>query len=158
MDAQTVDATFHSTQDENLKARRLYVCDRLQDFFDRDTEHDFASKYLIERFGHIVDHRYLLLVGTHEEIARFIGMSPTLELLLGANSIELAGLSANDLFLLYQGQLEERLASQIDKDFRSYFVRYVDFNRDILPFRGPELSDYLAKHSNHKASEDHSSE
>ncbi len=72
----SADATFHSTQDENLAPRQLYVCDRIGDFFQSDASSSFAARYLIERFGHIVDHRYLVLVGSRADLTKFIGLSP----------------------------------------------------------------------------------
>ena len=143
-----VEATFHATRDENLKARRLYVVDRLDDFFERDPERDFSARYLVERFGHVVDHRYLVLAGTKGELARFLGLSPTLELLLGEHRLELAGLSAADIYELYLEELDEAVRAEADDAFRAEFTAFVDFNLDILPFRGKELADYLAKTSN----------
>ena len=143
-----VEATFHATRDENLAARRLYVVDRLDDFFERDPERDFSARYLVERFGHVVDHRYLVLAGTKGELARFLGLSPTLELLLGEHRLELAGLSAADVYELYLDELDEALRAEADDAFRDEFIAFVEFNMDILPFRGKELADYLAKTAN----------
>ncbi len=142
------EATFHMTSDENLEPRKLYVCDRLSDFFREDPETNFAARYLIERFGHIVDHRYLVLVGTRGEISRFTGLAPTLELLLGEHVIELAGMSADAIWNIYRERLDDAISSMIDEEFHQHFLRYVEFNRDALPFHGEELADYLAKTSN----------
>ena len=148
MSVNAADATFHGTQDENLAPRQLYVCDRLSDFFQRDPQADFAARYLIERFGHIVDHRYLILVGTRGELTKFIGLSPTLELLLGEHRLELPGMSAEDIYPIYLERLDEGLRTAVDESFRERFVRYVEFNSDALPFRGAELAEYLAKTAN----------
>ena len=138
-----VEATFHATRDENLKARRLYVVDRLDDFFERDPERDFAARYLVERFGHVVDHRYLVLAGTKGELARFLGLSPTLELLFAEHRLTLAGLGAANL-----DELDKAVRAEADDAFRDEFIAFVEFNLDILPFRGKELADYLAKTAN----------
>ena len=148
MSVNAADATFHGTQDENLAPRQLYVCDRISDFFQRDPQADFAARYLIERFGHIVDHRYLILVGTRGELTKFIGLSPTLELLLGEHKLELPSMTAEDIYPIYLDRLEKGLRDAVDDDFRERFVRYVEFNSDALPFRGAELAEYLAKTAN----------
>ncbi len=142
------EAVFRATHDENLKAHTLYVVDRLGDFFDIDYERDFSARYIVERFGHVVDNRYLILSGTDAEITRFLGMSPTLELLMGDHRLNLEGLSASDIYSLYLDELDPHLKESADDGFRDRFIGFVEFNLDVLPFRGVELADYLAKTSN----------
>ncbi len=144
----SADATFHSTQDENLAPRQLYVCDRIGDFFQSDASSSFAARYLIERFGHIVDHRYLILVGSRADLTKFIGLSPALEMLLGEHTLELSGVDTETIYETYCNKLEESIRAMIDDEFHERFTRYVEFNADALPFHGIELADYLAKTSN----------
>lgn len=142
------DATFHGTNDEHLAQRQLYLLDRISDFFNRDPDRDFAAKYLIERFGHIVDGQYLILVGTRAEIDRFLSLAPPLEMLLGEHRFELVGMSAADLYRLYLRELDAGLRETADAEWRERFIRFVEFNQDIMPFHGAELADYLAKTAN----------
>lgn len=144
----SAEATFHSTQDENLAPRQLYVCDRIGDFFESDPSSNFAARYLIERFGHIVDHRYLILVGSRADLTKFIGLSPALEMLIGEHVLELTGVSTEEIYEIYRTKLEESIRAMIDEDFHERFTRYVEFNADALPFHGAELADYLAKTAN----------
>ena len=70
---------FRTTGDENLKAKSLYVLDKVGEFInDRSPFGNSQKDYVIERLSHIVDDRYVLIVGTEEETRAFTNLDSRL--------------------------------------------------------------------------------
>ncbi len=142
---------FSATQDENLRPRTLYVFDRVTDFLEHQSMFGGGGKnFIIERLGHIVDERYVILVGTEAELAQFNAQNSRFLLTFDKNRMTLKGMGPDELYRLYLDYLdaefrEEALAR---RDFEQSFHQYVTFNGDWIPFKGRELADFLAKHAN----------
>ena len=142
---------FRSTGDENLKPRTLYVLDRVEDFVnDSSMFSESSKKYVIERLGHIVDDRYILLVGTEAELRGFTDLNSRFLLTFDQHRMHLASMPLDELYRIYLENLNAPLRRRAlsDPGFERKFARFVSFNRDCMPFQGEELADYLAKHAN----------
>lgn len=142
---------FRTTGDENLKAKSLYVLDKLSEFVnDKSLFGNSQKDYVIERLSHIVDDRYVLIVGTEEETRAFTNLDSRLLLTFDQNKIYLEGMPLEVLYGYYLEDLEPRLRAEAiqSADFEEEFKQFVGFNMDCMPFRGEELADYLAKHAN----------
>ncbi|MDI9590274.1 MAG: AAA family ATPase [Acidobacteriota bacterium] len=142
---------FSSTKDENLRPNHLYVLDRLQDFVDLQPMFNAQAKgYVIERLGHIVDDRYVLLVGTEAETTAFCAQNSRFLFTFDQHRIVLGGMGSDELYRNYLDCLEPDLRDQAQGDsrFEREFKQYVGFNGDWLPFKGRELAEFLAKHAN----------
>ncbi|MBQ6454288.1 MAG: AAA family ATPase, partial [Coriobacteriales bacterium] len=144
-------ARFTFSRDENLKARRLYVFDRLNDFVTVDNlARPQLKTFVLERLGAIVDHRYVVLVGTEAETTSFCSLNNRFLFTFDQHRIVLTGMNRDELYSMYLECLEDHLRdqAQADPEFEKMFKQYVSFNGDWLPFKGAELADYLAKHAN----------
>ena len=142
---------FRSTGDENLKPRTLYVLDRVEDFVnDSSMFSESSKKYVIERLSHIVDDRYILLVGTEAELRGFTDLDSRFLLTFDQHRMHLASMPLDELYRIYLEDLNAPLRRRAlsDPAFERKFARFVSFNRDCMPFQGAELADYLAKHAN----------
>ena len=154
-----VDAQSYKFQsgDEDLPTKRLLVLDRLHEFVNMTLSEYIVNPYnvlqrdfIIERLGHIVDDRYVLVVGTPEEVTSFCALDPSFLHTFDRNRLTLKGMDAAEVLKLYLSYLDDEVRAQIDDAdaFDFAFRRYVSFNRDSLPFQGREIADYLAKYAN----------
>ncbi|GEM_PF-2194841 len=115
-----------------------------------------VSGEVFDKMAHIVDGRYILVVGTEEALDAFLGCNRSLRFLFGEHIIALASEDAAkpgdiDTETPYAAFLEcvaPELAAQIDDDFKGRFEHFVRRNARDLPFKGRELGDYLAKQCN----------
>lgn len=142
---------FRTTGDENLEPRTLYVLDRVKDFVSSSSMFGDAQKnYVAERLSHIVDNRYVVLVGNEAELRGFIDLDSRLLLTFDQHRMNLDSMPLSELYRIYLENLNAplRKAALADPEFERKFIQFVGFNRDCMPFQGAELADYLAKHAN----------
>ena len=142
---------FKSTGDENLAPRTLYLLDRVKDFVDSNPMFGEAQKnYVVERLSHIVDDRYVIIIGDEAELRGFTDLDSRLLLTFDQHRMDLDSMPLDELYRIYLENLNAPLRKKAleDPEFEAKFVRFVGFNRDCMPFQGAELADYLAKHAN----------
>lgn len=141
----------------NLPKKRLFVFDRLSEFVDADLPINLEYPYnetskalMVEQLGRIVDDRYVLVVGTSEEVSSFCSMDSRFLHTFDQNRLNLKAMDMDEVYELYVSYLDKGVKSLIEdpEKFAEEFKAYVGFNRDSLPFRGREMADYLAKHAN----------
>lgn len=141
----------------DLPTRRLFVFDRLQEFVDSELPMNLEYPYneiskalMLEQLGKIVDNRYVLIVGTSEEVSSFCSTDGRFLHTFDQNRLCLRAMSMDEVYDLYLSYLDKDVRSLIGdpEGFAQEFKGYVGFNRDSLPFRGREMADYLAKHGN----------
>ena len=106
------------------------------------------QRLFITALSHIVDNRYVLLVGTRAEVTNIVRGNPVLEPTFGENSITLSGMDTEAVLKTYLANLDEDLRAEVTSEFEARFLDYVEFNSDLLMFRGYELADYLSKEAN----------
>ena len=106
------------------------------------------SRLFTNALGRIVDKRYVILAGTSEEVDGFIHEYPVLAPTFGENVVRLKGMDPSGILDAYCDNLDNDLLSQISDQFKATFKDYVEFNGDILNFKGAELADRLAKEAN----------
>ena len=109
---------------------------------------DALVNSFISALSRIVDDRYILLVGTTEEVEGLIRSHKVLAPTFGENIVFLKGMDASGVLKEFMSNLEDDLKPQITDEFRARFKDFVEFNGDILAFKGAELADYLSKEAN----------
>ena len=141
----------------DLPKKRLFVFDRLREFVDANLPINLEYPYnttskalMVDQLGKIVDDRYVLVVGTREEVSAFCSMDSRLSHTFGRNHLTLKAMDMDEVYDLYMSYLDKGVRTLIEdpERFAEEFKGYVGFNRDGLPFRGREMADYLAKHAN----------
>ena len=109
---------------------------------------DALVNSFISALSRIVDDRYILLVGTTAEVEGLIRSHKVLAPTFGENIVFLKGMDASGVLKEFMSNLEDDLKPQITDEFRARFKDFVEFNGDILAFKGAELADYLSKEAN----------
>ena len=145
--------TFASTGERDLAARTLHVFTGLADFNKTVASaegQNSAVNYVVNRLGHIVNDRYYLVVGNKADIARFSSLDKGISFTFEQHCMELVSTPISTIYDFYLECLDDELTAQTTDEFKNRFESYVNFNMDVLPFRGRELADYMAKHANAK--------
>lgn len=143
-------AGFGMTDDGLLPARRLIVIDRLGDLKDVEGPMEDKVGFLAEHLGRIVDDRYVVLVGTEQEVSEVVRLGEAMRLAFGGHEIRLAGTSAQEILDAYLANLDDTLREQVDDNFTADFMEFVKERGPVMPYKGTELADYLAKIANSK--------
>ncbi|MBR3314088.1 MAG: AAA family ATPase [Atopobiaceae bacterium] len=142
---------------ESLPTRQLLIFDRLREFVETELPinleypyNETSKAFMIEQLGKIVDERYVLVVGTSEEVSSFCSLDGRFLHTFDQNRLNLMAMDMDSVYDLYVSYLDKDVRSLIADSgrFAREFKGYVGFNRDTLPFRGREMADFLAKHAN----------
>lgn len=139
---------FRFSEDGHLPARRLLVVDHLGDT-DLKGDDD-KGRLLADHLGRIVDDRYVLLVGTQNEVSEVMRLGTKLKLAFGGHEIHLASTSPREVLDAYLSNLDDSLSELVDEQFVDDFMTFVKDRAMALPYKGMELADYLAKIANAK--------
>ena len=138
-----------SSEEKNaLDIGKLLIVDALGAFPPPEGMPDALVNSFISALSRIVDDRYILLVGTTEEVEGLIRSHKVLAPTFGENIVFLKGMDASGVLKEFMSNLEDDLKPQITDEFRARFKDFVEFNGDILAFKGAELADYLSKEAN----------
>ena len=106
------------------------------------------SRLFTNVLGRIIDKRYVILAGRADDIEGFIRSYPVLAPTFGENVVRLKGMDPSGILSAYRDNLDEELRVKLSTQFQAKFKDYVEFNGDVLTFRGAELADRLAKEAN----------
>ena len=137
-------------QGEGLPTHQLILIDHLEELRRRKDDPEFGYRFLhvVDRLGHIIDDTYVLLVGTEADVAYVLDQHDELKQTFGGHGIRLHGMSQEEVYRNYLERLAAPLENEVDSKFHQQFISYLSENIDQLPYRGRELSDYLAKRAN----------
>ena len=106
------------------------------------------SRMFTNVLGRIIDKRYVILAGSADEVEGFLHSYPVLAPTFGENIVRLKGMDPGSILNAYCENLDDELRLQVSDQFKAKFKDYVEFNGDILTFKGSELADRLAKEAN----------
>ena len=130
-----------------IPTKRLIALDMLDQYPPEGADAKSVGLFM-RTLGTLADDRYLMLVGSENEVWDLIRRYPVLEPTIGEHVIRLRGMDAAETYDAYVSFLDERLRAKADDDFRRRFLDYVEFNGSVRGMYGRDLADYLAKQAN----------
>ena len=149
----------------SLKPQTLYILDGINEFLKTWDKVENAGYFqhsemrlhqlntLIDNISTLVENRYIILVGTENEINALYAKFPRIKSVFSSTHLVVSDMSADRLFNYYKqgltGNVYDQICLNLDES-KKKFSTWIDTNRSLSPFKNKELADYLSAYSNSK--------
>lgn len=131
--------------------KQLTIINSISSFKANHKESYAAKESLIKLLCHPQKNRYIIIVGTKEELDWLKTYSAKLKYVYEHFYVKINDLTIDQLYNIYKMNLEplvfEKL-TQSEDDARIQFDDFIKNNRSIFPFKNLDLAKYMAQYSN----------
>lgn len=141
---------------DKFDTKKVYVIDDLQsaithlfnleDFSENASEQQRHFQDLMEHLISASRNAYIFLNSNPAEIRGFITLDARLTFMFD-NKVMFENLTNQEIYDKYRILIPDTHISQINSEFRDYFIGYLERNRRFFPFENAELSSFLASYS-----------
>lgn len=149
---------------KNINKNTLYIIDGIEEFVKDYNSYiksnvageymDFRKKqflYAIDILSTISENTYIIILGKEKEIEDFFEINSKLKYVYNQLKISIKNLTIDTLFEEYKKGLKPNVFDKLaenEQETKNKFKDYVSSNRNLIPFKNYELSNYLSIYSN----------
>lgn len=149
---------------QEINKNTLYIIDGIEEFVKDYNSYmksnavgeymDFRKKqflYTIDKLSTISENTYIIILGQEKDINDLFEISSKLKYVYNQLKVSIKNLTIDELFEEYKKGLKSSVFDKLAEDeieTKNKFKNYVSTNRNLIPFKNYELSNYLSIYSN----------
>ncbi len=104
------------------------------------------AEHFIAEISEFRMRRFILLAGSENDIAEFLGLAPSLGVFFNDNKVVIKDKSIDEIYETFAGLVAGKLPAPLPPDAKEQFKEYFTFNIGAFPFRNRSLAEYTANY------------